>query len=58
MHTKNKGKPKKNNKTQAYYMLAYYMKSPENLLHVGRLRRPTYSGFLGLKYRYFPGGPR
>ena len=24
----------------------------------GRLRRPTDSRFLGLKYRYFPGGPK
>ena len=34
------------------------IKSPESLLHVGRLHRPTCSGFEGLEYRYFPGGPK
>ena len=34
----------------------HLLTSQENLLYVGRLRRPTCSGFLGLKYRYFPGG--
>ena len=30
----------------------------EKLLHVGRLRWPTCSGFWGLKHRCFPGGPK
>ena len=36
----------------------YLYKNQENLLHIGRLRRPTCSKFWGLEYRYFPGGPK
>ena len=33
-------------------------KSQENLLHVGRLRWPTCSGFWGHEHRCFPGGSK
>ena len=33
-------------------------KQVEKTDYPGRLRRPTDSRFLGLKYRYFPGGPK
>ena len=36
----------------------YPEQNRENRLSLGRLRRPTDSGFWGLKYRYFPGGPK
>ena len=35
----------------------YLQTSLENRLSLGRPRRPTDSGFLGLKYRNVPGGP-
>ena len=36
----------------------YLQNSREYRLSIGRLRRPTDSGFWELKYTYFPGGPQ